>query len=177
MPWTTEQLSSFLLFTDNQDMEAINRFMSDTVAVTPEGVKLKDAWIKWWDNLGWWEKSIETGPFDEARNRRNAFIRANAATAAEKEAVERVIRTGVTTEEMSPDDFWRLDPGNSGGQTKRTDSEGNLPEPPPAPLVPTWVKTGGIVALLAGVALGVSKIVARLNPVGLIAGIAAKKGK
>lgn len=175
-PWTVEQLSSFLLFTDNQDMEAINRFMSDTVAVTPEAVKLKDDWIKWWDQLGWWEKSIETGPFDEARNRRNAFIRANVTSAADREAVERVIKTGVTTEEMSPDDWWTLNPGDSGGQTKRADSEGNLPTPPPPPLIPTWAKTGSIVAVLAGVALGVAKIVSKFNPVSIAASL-ARKGK
>ena len=160
--WTTEQLSSFLLFTDNQDMEAINRFMSDTVAVTPEAVRLKDDWIRWWDTLGWGEKNVGTQAFDEARNRRNAFIIANAITPSQKKDMEDVVKHGITSEEMQ-------------GDTRRADSSGKFPEPPPPPLVPDWMKLGTGIAALAGIALGIASIVSKLNPVSLLAGAVKRK--
>jgi hypothetical protein len=175
--WTTEQVSSFLILTDNQDMEAINHFISDTVAVTPEAVKLKDAWIKWFDNLGWWEKNIGTPAYDEARNRRNAFIIANQPNATAKKEMQEQLKRGIETEEMSPDDFWTLTPGDSGGQATRKDSSGNLPEPPPEPLIPTWAKGGMIIAIIGGVALGVAKLVGSLNPAALALKFAKKKGQ
>lgn len=169
--WTTEQLSAlfdipsqFLLQDSNKDMIAINRYMSDTVAITPEAVKLKDDWIRWYDNLTWNEKNILTRTFDEARNRRNAFFIANAPTEEAKEEIRDTLRNSITTEEAE-------------GNPRRALSDGSFPEPPPPPLVPTWVKTGGVIAILVGVAAGVATIVTRFNPASIVARtFTSKKG-
>jgi hypothetical protein len=168
--WTTEQLHAlfdipdqFLLQDANADMIAINRYISDTVAITPEAVKLKDSWIIWWNGLTWYQKNIASETFDEARNRRNAFFVANAPTEKEKDAVKQVIETGGTEEE-------------SEGKPRRTLSSGNFPGPPPAPLIPSLLKIGGAVAVLAGVAAGVASIVSKFNPVSLVTGAFSKKG-
>lgn len=158
--WTSEQLGALfdipaqLTLTDtNEDMIAINRYMSDTVAETPEAIKLKNQWIKWWDSLTWNERNLGTATFDEARNRRNAFQIANDPSVAE------TVARGGTTEEME-------------GDARRASSEGffedEVREDPPEPLIPSWAKVGFGAAILGGIALGVMKIVGSLNPASLI---------
>lgn len=143
--WTNEQLSSFLLFTDNQDMDAINKAIAVTPSTNPQATALKDSWIRWWDNLSWYERNIDTPTYDEARNRRNAFFLANAPQ-EQKEAVEHVIQSGMTTEEQE-------------GHTKRADSTGHFPQED-APLIPTQYK---IVAIATGAGVGVLVLLKKLH--------------
>jgi hypothetical protein len=160
--WTTEQLGALfdipgqlLLQDSNQDMIAINRFMSDTFAATPEAVRLKDQWIRWWDKLTWNERNLSSSVFDEARNRRNAFMIANAKNPKQ---TQEIISRGIETEEME-------------GGSRRTTDDGFFPNAPSEdeapPLIPSWVKIGAGVAVLGGVALGVMKIIGSLNPAAL----------
>lgn len=97
------------------DLEAIHRYMMTAETQTPEAVALRDGWIVWWEDLNWWEKNTDDDTYNQARNRRNAFLRANAVTPDEKAAAEAVILGGVTTEEMA-------------GGVRETNSQGGYAE-------------------------------------------------
>jgi hypothetical protein len=160
MVWTIEQMRAATLpfITSNEDMAAINQYISDTVALTPEAVKIKDSWIHWWDDMSWYDKNISTEGYDEARNRMHAFWLANALTKEEEEQVKHVMTTGQTTEEME-------------GGTRRSDSTGNY-EIPAEPLIPTKYKViGGI----AAIGVGALYIYKKFNPMSLILGLVGKK--
>lgn len=128
-----------------EDIEAINDFFhrSENAPRTPEARAAFNAWVKWYEDtkpgaFGWWSDA----DFDHARNLRNAYNRANAVTAKEKENVERVITTGMSTEQMQ-------------GETDRRDASGNIVEQPPGLAHSPWfwpaVAAGGTaVLLLAG---------------------------
>lgn len=97
-----------MAFTYADDLDAINRFMRTTpIKPLPNGktnaeaFQIKDAFIRWYDNLGYLDKNA-TGQtvYDEARTRRNQFNIANAVTPQAKADVRDVIMTGVSTEEM-----------------------------------------------------------------------------
>ncbi len=131
-------IGSALLTSDN--MTAIQAYFAATAARTPAAVKIKDDFTKWYDGLWWYEKS-ETSNYDLARNLRNRFNLANAATPDEHAAVTEVIKTGLTTEQLQ-------------GEADRRLSSGQLPgpeSPPNPPLVPTWVLYAG--AAVAGLAV------------------------
>jgi len=83
----------------SDDLDAINAYMSRTQAKTPEGKRLRDSFLKWFQGLGWFDKRTDD-TFSEARVRRNSFNVANSTTVAEKANVERVISTGMTREQM-----------------------------------------------------------------------------
>ncbi len=83
-----------------EDLAAIDRYMKGTLTKTGAAVKLRDEWTEWYDGIGWWG-SYSQENYDHARNLRNQFDLANATTQAELEQVQRVIRTGMTTEEMA----------------------------------------------------------------------------
>lgn len=82
------------------DMEAINNYMHKTKAITSDAQKLQTKWFSWYDKLGYFDKHFADSAYAEARARRNDFNVANAVTTADKQAVEQVISTGMTTEEM-----------------------------------------------------------------------------
>lgn len=84
----------------SEDMEAINTYMRTTPIVNNAAFPIKDDFIRWWDGLGLWSKSIDSDAYDEARTRRNKFNLANVKTEEQRANVVRVITTGVTTEEM-----------------------------------------------------------------------------
>lgn len=84
----------------SDDLDAINAFFMSTEAVTPQAVTIKDAWVTWFNQLSWWERTVDGNTYDMARNRRNEFNLANAVTIAEKAQVENVIKTGMSTEQM-----------------------------------------------------------------------------
>ena len=159
MPWTTEQTSALLTFSSNKDMDAINQYFIDHPPTNTAANMLVADWASWWANLSWWDKNISTDAFDAARNKVNAYMIANAPP-AQQPVIKQVIAEGITTEEME-------------GQPKRADAQGNLPvPPPPGSLASDWqkFKTFGLPALaitiLAGVALGVSKLVS--NPLAIL---------
>ena len=130
----------------SDDLEAINKFIMGAKIKTKAADKLRTEWLRWWEKLGWYDKAIESDTYDLARNKRNAFNRANAATAKEKAAVESVITGGVTAEETR-------------GGTRRTTSDGNYLEDPEEkePFVPTRIKVVGAIGLVAVGALWMAK--------------------
>lgn len=95
----------------SEDMDAINRYMRSQPLKTDEAAEIHDDWIVWFDNLSWWSRTMDGESYDQARNRRNAFNRANAVTKADKAITERVITEGVTTEELAGDADRRLSTG------------------------------------------------------------------
>ena len=84
-----------------EDMEAINTYMTKTKAVTPDAQGKQRQWFSWYGGLGWYDKRYNDSVYNEARVRRNAFNLVNSVSPAERENVQRVIDTGMTTEEMS----------------------------------------------------------------------------
>jgi hypothetical protein len=119
-----------------EDMEAINRYIMTAPLRTSAATRLRDDWLRWYDQLSWYEREYEQATYDEARNRRNAFNLANATTTREKEAVEQVMKTGLTTEEME-------------GGTRRTTTEGKYITPD-EPMVSTKTKIIWGAVLLGG---------------------------
>lgn len=120
------------------DMKAINDYFHRVAPVTDEAKRLASDWAQWWITTGDPGNYIFLIPdavFDEARNRKLAFDRANAVTQHDKDLVEQVAKTGMTheTAQGEPD---RRDPVTGGYYV------------PPTPILPTWfwpVVVGGAV--------------------------------
>lgn len=128
-----------------EDIEAINDFFHrpESAPKTANARAVFDEFVTWYEankpgTFGWWSDADK----DHASNLRNAFNRANAVTAQEKATAERVITTGMSTEQMN-------------GQTDRRNAEGNIIEQPPGVAHQWWfwpaIAAGGTaVILLAG---------------------------
>lgn len=86
--------------TQIEDVEAIDRYMRSHPLVTPEAFQIKDAYIRWYDSKGWWDKNMSAPFYDEIRTRRNQLNIANQPTAAKKEAIKDQLARGIETEEM-----------------------------------------------------------------------------
>ncbi len=129
---------SVILSSDNLD--AIRAYFSITEVKTPEAQKIKNAFVTWYDGLWFYEK-YTLSTLDLARNQRNRFNLANAMTPEEKQVVQTVLTTGMTSEQTQ-------------GQPDRRDETGMLPgpvAPPPPPLIPKPYLIGG--AIVGGLAL------------------------
>jgi murein L,D-transpeptidase YafK len=153
---TNAQFESFMLFKDNQDMAAINQLIANTEPVTAKARQLKDEWITWWDDLTWLDKNVTGDAYDKARNKRNEFLKANAVTAAEKEAVRRVQATGATTEEVEAGTNKPGEAGQFHKEERRATSEGKFPEKK-EPLIPTQYKIVGFATAVGIATLAVLK--------------------
>ena len=129
----------------DEDIDAINEFFAREPIHTSEAAKIKDEWIKWHDDLGWYSKNYDSAAYDEARNIRNRFNIANAITAEDKAFVRTVQQTGFSTEEMQ-------------GGVKRVLSDGTY-STPNQPLIPTAFKVGvGATLLTAGLGYAAYKL-------------------
>lgn len=98
-----------------EDLAAIDRYMKETPGKTASAIRIKDDWTVWYDGIGWWG-SYSQENYDHARNLRNQFNLANATTSEDLEMAQRVMQTGLTTEELA-------------GGTRRTLSTGMYDEP------------------------------------------------
>ena len=125
-----------------EDIEAINKHIGDAPIKTPGGARLRDAWIVWHENLSWYDKHADSAVYDEARNRRNEFWKANAATPEEKRSAESHIKGGRSTEETQ-------------GEADRRLSSGQYHVEPPEepPWIPTWVKVVASVTAVGAIGL------------------------
>ena len=95
------------------NLAAINQYMGQQRPINDEAGKAKNAWIIWYDRLGWWDKTYPSqAVYDYARNLKNAFNRANAPTPEAKKQVEQVIQTGVSSEESRGEADRRLASGD-----------------------------------------------------------------
>jgi len=106
----------------SDDLAAINTYMRTQPLTQPEAFQVKDAFIRWFDNLGWYDKQF-TGQevYDEARTRRNQLNIANQPTPAAKDAIRAQLATGIETEEMQGKPKPAFDPatGRVGTQVKK----------------------------------------------------------
>lgn len=121
----------------SEDLDAINMFFSTSVAVTPEAIKIKDSFIKWFSQLSFWERNLDGNTYDIARNRRNEFNLANAKTPEEKAQAQNIIKQGMSSEQQQ-------------GEADRRLSSGMLPEQPES-LISTPTKL--VIAAVAAIAV------------------------
>lgn len=98
---------------DAANIDAINRYIAGAKPKTMAGAKARDAWIKWHDSLGWYDKSFPSlEVYDRARNLKNEFEIANAETKEEVKATKEKQQTGLTSEEMRGEASRRLSSGD-----------------------------------------------------------------
>lgn len=134
-----------------QNMRSLNRYMmgtgypANTAGNIPkdainysEAVKLKDDWIRWYDDLGWFELRFDDSVYDEARNRLHALDRAAAKSKKELASVINRQKTGMTSEEME-------------GKPRRALSSGDYHVPFVSPYSAAKYKT---VAVVGGTFIG-----------------------
>jgi hypothetical protein len=121
----------------SEDLDAINEYISITPLVTPKATALKNDWVAWWNELSWYGKNVDSNAYNVARNKRDAFRKANVNTAAEAAQVHEVITHGLTTEQLN-------------GLPDPRKADGTFYEQKP-PLIPTEYKT---IALVTGVLFG-----------------------
>jgi hypothetical protein len=140
----------------HEDMEAINRyFMQQATVKTPEAEKVKQEWMKWWNDNKRSVLDYTTEEFDTARNTKHRFDVANETTHAGKAAVVAQQARGLTSEEAM-------------GETRRAGTAGQFLEEE-KPLIPTSWKVGAAVGV-GLVALGVfGKKLLALTPAGKLA--------
>lgn len=127
-----------------EDLEAINAYIAGTKTLTPAAAKLKNDWVKWWnENVkdSFWNRNFDENTFNVAREKRNAFNLANASTPAEKQAVKETVARGLTVEETR-------------GEADPRDAEGHF-YVEPEPLIPAQYKVAVGVGVVATVALGI----------------------
>jgi hypothetical protein len=149
----SEEHISFGGITTPEDLRAIREYFGRTAAITPEAVKIKTDFVKWYDDLGPLDVFSES-VYDLARNQRNTFNLANVRTPAERASVEDQMKTGMSTEQQQ-------------GEPDRRLPTGMLPGPTKPPLkIPTYVW------IIVGVAAGVVVIFLVLKTTAKVARIA-----
>ena len=125
----------------SEDVKSINKYITEkaklsTTTKTAKKVadtKWRPFYEKWLANSDWWTTSIgdysnTQENYDIARNIRNEFNRANAVTDSQKEAVERQIQTGITSEEWEADFNAVVSGKPVGTAPRRTTSTGDYLE-------------------------------------------------
>lgn len=132
----------------SEDIEAINEFFhrSGNEPKTANARAVFNEYVKWYEDtkpgaFGWWSDADK----DHASNLRNAYNRANAVTAQEKATAERVIKTGMSTEQMM-------------GETDRRDADGNVVEQPPGAAHKWWFAPAIAAGATAAVLLVAPKV-------------------
>lgn len=73
-----------------EDMSAIQRYMAAQTPKNEDSRALKAEFIKWFDNLSFWDRTLTSSTYVDAKKRRDAFMLANATTPAEIAAVRAV---------------------------------------------------------------------------------------
>lgn len=129
------------------NLVAVNDYIHRTPIKTSQAGDLASSWSQWWIKTGDPDNyffSIPIEVWDEARNRKHAFDRANAETREEKKVVEQVITTGMTSEAMR-------------GQAERKDPVTGDFFVPPKPPLPPWVVPAAVTGVLVVVGVTVAR--------------------
>ncbi len=95
----------------SEDIEAIDRYIKAAPLHSKAAGVAHDDWVRYYDGLSWLDKTTDA-TLDKSRNLRNAFNRANAVTAADREAVENQLQNGLTSEELAGGTSRRLSTGD-----------------------------------------------------------------
>jgi hypothetical protein len=83
------------------NMAALVVYFNRTEPHTPAAAKVKNDFAGWNSNLGWWAMNMDSNvTWNQARNFKLQFDRANAITPAQQALVEQVAATGMTSEQM-----------------------------------------------------------------------------
>jgi peptidoglycan hydrolase-like protein with peptidoglycan-binding domain len=77
-----------------EDMSAIQRYMAAQTPKNEDSRALKAEFIKWFDNLSFWDRTLTGSTYVDAKKRRDAFMLTNATTPAELAAVRAVQKKG-----------------------------------------------------------------------------------
>lgn len=125
------------------NIEAINSFMLTTQPLTNKSQVIRDDWMRWYAPLTWYDKNFGSNTEAEAFNRRNAYMRANVATAEELAQVNAFIKKAPAFDPVT---------GKPNLITSSGDRVLN-----PEPLVPTSYKVVGIVTVLGITTLAILK--------------------
>jgi len=159
------------------EMQAVADFIMTTNPITLEAAQQRDAFILRWEDISWFDKSFPSQEtYDEIMNRNNQFWIANHP-AAERQIAVNIVKNNPTSPRQTSGGLFPTDERLE--DIERPDIEvleDQIEDAKPLFEVPLWFKTGVIVAILGGAALGIAKIVTGLNPMALAAKFAAKKG-
>jgi peptidoglycan hydrolase-like protein with peptidoglycan-binding domain len=147
--------------TQREDMEAINVWMRTTPIVNNSAYAIKDDFIRWYDMLSLWDRTLSQAAYDEARTRRNKFNLANVKSEAERKNIQDVIMTGITTEEMQ------------GKERPATLSSGEVGKQVTNPTVSGTMAPGGRPTIRQGIGTKDPKIVAAVKEWQTIIGVSA----
>jgi peptidoglycan hydrolase-like protein with peptidoglycan-binding domain len=82
------------------DVESIHSYMLNTPSKTPAAETIRTTFLNFYEKAGFWDKNLSTDWYDNARTQRNQFNLANAVSPAETVAVQKVLATGLTTEQQ-----------------------------------------------------------------------------
>jgi hypothetical protein len=140
------------------NMLAVNDYFMRTEAVTSEAKHLKNDWVRWYDDLDYYDYYVTCSwlpckHWDVARVKKKNFEKANATSQEELEWIENVHETGMSSEEMMGQADRRRSDGGY-GDTPLKDAKAKsrlqlwLEESMPG--VPTGYLIGGAVLLGAG---------------------------
>lgn len=113
----------------SDDVEAIYAYMKNAVPKTTEATTVRSQFLSWYGNATFWDKSMSSSWYDEARSRRNLFNLKNATTPVQKAQVENVLSKGMTTEQMEgkPRPVINIKTGAVGSQVKNPTVPGIAP--------------------------------------------------
>lgn len=155
-------------------MQAVHDFIVFARIESDEAAFLRDDFIKRWDDLGWFDLHFPSQElFDEIKNRENQFWVANRPK-EERASAANVVRNNPTDPRQLSGGVFPQDERIK--DVKEPDIE-NLEEQieEAKPFWPSWTGPAVIITALAGVGLGIAKVVSGLNPMALAMKF-AKKG-
>lgn len=138
----------------SENLDAIDRYIKSTPLLTAAARDLRDEWTRWYDDQGWYGRNYDIEVYDHARNLRNRFHLANAITTEQRRIAERMIQTGMTSEEMA-------------GGTTRAMSSGMYDEPLIASTTKAKLILGATVAGAGWIAWKLGHLNPLLKKVGL----------
>lgn len=172
--WTT---STDELGTRAGSVATIAEFIMNTHPLNADAARVRDQFIIRNDQLGWTDKNFPSQAlFDEYRNWENQFWIANKPK-EERAVAAKVIRENPLDPRQTSGGVMPGDPRLQGIDRPEIENlEEQIEDAKPLFEIPTWFKTGAIVAVLGGAALGIAKMVTGLNPLAIAAKLAKKGG-
>ncbi len=157
------------------EMEAIRSFIMSAHALTPEAARIRDEFIIRWEDLGFMDRELPTqAVYDEMKNRENQFWIANRPPEERATAVK-IVQENRSDPRQTTGGVFPADPRVKGIEQPDIEVlDEQIEENKPLIEFPAWFKPAVIITGLAGVGLGIAKIVTGLSPVSLLTKIAKR---